>query len=86
MKVFVLLMLAVLCAGCASRNAWFREQTSIEQALNDLADCRYNVGKNSSGSGSQQASISAEKVNDCMKSRGYYLVNRAAFEKDNNIK
>ena len=86
MKICVLYLLVVMCAGCASQNAWFREQTSIEQAHSDLAECRFNAGKKSSGTGAQQASNSTEIVNDCMKSRGYYLVNKAAFAKENNIK
>lgn len=86
MKVFFLIVLAALCAGCVSQKAWYRDQTSVEQALDDLADCRFNADKNAGGSGAQQASNSAEKVNGCMQSKGYDLVNRADFEKDNNTK
>jgi hypothetical protein len=85
LQIYFLILLAALCAGCATQNAWFRDQTSVEQALNDLAECRFNESKKSSGTGAQQAGNNAEKVNDCMKSRGYNLVNKAAFE-NNNIK
>jgi hypothetical protein len=80
LQVYFLILFVALCAGCANQNAWFRDQTPVEQALNDLAECRFSEAKKTSGTGAQQASSSAEKVNDCMKSRGYSLVNKAAFD------
>lgn len=79
MRVYGVALLAVLCAGCASQNVWVRDSTTVAQAQQDLAECRYDSEKRM-GAGAQQGALSVNPVNKCMISRGYYLANKQDLE------
>jgi hypothetical protein len=84
MRVYVVALLAVLCAGCANQNVWVKDSTTDAQAQKDLAECRYaseKDGRSPTSAGVQQGFQSVNPVNKCMMLREYYLVNKHDIEK-----
>ena len=80
MRVYALALLALLCAGCANQNVWVKDSITDAEAQKDLAECRYGDGRSSKSAGTQQGFQSVNLVNGCMRSRGYYLVNKRDLE------
>ena len=81
MRFYAVALLAVLCAGCANQNVWVKDSITDEQVQKDLAECRYRDSRPSSSAGvAQQEYQSVNMVNGCMRSRGYYQVNKKDLE------
>ena len=67
-----LLLVTVMCfcAGCATY--YYREGTTFEQAQEDLADCKAELGKRITND--KPGDYEYKFMEDCMRHKGYDLV------------
>lgn len=80
-------------SGCASRNVWVRDNTDGAQAQKDFNECKYDSNKSSFvpygdgrspiSAGFQEGFQGANLMSQCMRAKGYYLVNRHEQEQKN---
>lgn len=82
--------LVLLCSGCANQNVWVNPTKNATEAHKDLAECKYDSNKSSFvpygndtspiSAGIQEGFQSSSLMAQCMRSRGYNLVNRQELE------
>ncbi|MDD2500380.1 MAG: tetratricopeptide repeat protein [Geobacter sp.] len=91
MKNFHLLItIALLLSGCAGQSVWVNPTKNHEEAQKDFRECKYDSQKSSYtpygngtspiSAGIQEGFQSVTLMNECMRSRGYYLTNRQQLE------
>lgn len=91
MKKSHLLIIAVfLLSGCAGQSVWVNPSKNHEEAQKDFRECKYDSQKSSYtpygngtspiSAGIQEGFQSVTLMNECMRSRGYYLTNRQEHE------
>ena len=92
MKIsYLFIATTLLCSsGCANQNVWVKDGASAEVAQKEFAECKYDSQKSSFvpygngispiSAGVQEGFQSVTLLNECMRSRGYYLTNRLELE------
>ncbi|WP_129125908.1 tetratricopeptide repeat protein [Geomonas oryzae] len=92
-NISLLVLACFILSGCAN-NVWFRDNTSAEQGRKDFNECKYDSNKSSFvpfgdgrspiSAGIQEGFQSADLMSQCMRARGYYLVNRYELQEKRN--
>ena len=93
-KLAVLLLSLFVLSGCANQSVWVNPSKNDAEAQKDFRECKYDSGKSSFvpysnvtspiSAGIQEGFQSANLLSECMRSRGYNLVNRQSFEENKN--
>ena len=87
---YVLVLWCLLFTGCASQNIWVSPSRNASEAQKDFGECKYDSQKSSFvpygngtspiSAGVQEGFQSVTLMNECMRSRGYSLVDKYEWE------
>jgi len=88
-KSHLLVVAVFLFSGCAGQRVWVNPSKNHEEAQKDFRECKYDSQKSSYtpygngtspiSAGIQEGFQSVTLMNECMRSRGYYLTNKLSL-------
>lgn len=89
-RAIILFLLVVNLVSCTSSKVWVNPSSSKEQARKDLAGCKYDANKHSFvpygkdvspiSAGIQEGFQSSNLLDQCMRAKGYSLVDRKSLD------
>ncbi|MBW4056524.1 MAG: tetratricopeptide repeat protein [Proteobacteria bacterium] len=92
MKIsYLFIATALLCSsGCANQNVWVNPSKNDSEAQKDFSECKYDSQKSSFvpygnvtspiSAGVQEGFQNVTLMNECMRSRGYNLINKYEWD------